>query len=270
METNVAFSQRTWDQVLGEFHQPETALYIDIGKPWYKTRFEDVLHIFSLLPTDTLKLAKVSNLEYQKIDWSFLEFSRYNDDNIFNDNYSLLKNGGYLADKSLRIEDELLAQSLTPLFFDYYRRYIPFLYGFYKIMKVHQTCSLDKKIPFLELYFSKFGNLDQCTFNKQLPFKDQTLINLLNECFDHYCANRKQNRYGNSMQHLKTSVKGIAEYLKIVSTLNMVDMDLVKFLEESFLFENYPRFKEIFEIADELFPLNHVSWVYTKAYQLVR
>ena len=72
------------------------------------------------------------------------------------------------------------------------------------------------------------------------------------------------------MQHLKTSVKGIAEYLKIVSTLNMVDMDLVKFLEESFLFENYPRFKEIFEIADELFPLNHVSWVYTKAYQLVR
>ena len=137
-------------------------------------------------------------------------------------------------------------------------------------MKVHHTCSLDLKVPYLELFFSSFGDIEHGVFNKQLPFKDETLLNLLNESFDQYCVNRVENRFGNSMQLLKTAVKGLAEYLKIISTLNMVDMDLVVFLEDSFLFENYPRYKEIFGIAKELFPLNNVSWVYTKAYQMVR
>lgn len=270
METNVAFNQRNWVQVLSDFNSPRTAVYIDVNKPWYKTRFKDFLHILSLLPVNQLKMAKVPYLEYQAINWSFLEFSRYNDDNIFNENSSLLQNGNFLAECYLRIEDPLLTQSLTPLFFDYYRRYIPFFYGFYKIMKVHHTCSLDLKVPYLELFFSSFGDIEHGVFNKQLPFKDETLLNLLNESFDQYCVNRVENRFGNSMQLLKTAVKGLAEYLKIISTLNMVDMDLVVFLEDSFLFENYPRYKEIFGIAKELFPLNNVSWVYTKAYQMVR
>ena len=59
--------------------------------------------------------------------------------------------------------------------------------------------------------------------------------------------------------------KALSEYLKIVSTVNYVDLDLIHFLHNAFLGKNFNVYSDLFAMDKEPNLLVNLSWTYTKA-----
>lgn len=270
IELNITSNPELWSWLLNQanvIEQPD--LDISIDKPWYYCEFPSYLRLLKFnLESD--KLDKLSSKVCEQIDWSFLKSNRYQNAEVFKEQNILLNNCDFLCqnNKVLKVEINTPESQLAQVVYDYYRRYIPFLYSFLKLIRVQQKLSLDIKLPVLDMFFSNFGNVNTGESKSNLPFDDDKLLTILRDRFTEYCILRSEKKFGRAISQLNDVIKGLAEYLKIITTVNYIDYELMHFLHTCFMGDRFEDYYNFFNTAEEEFLLNNLGWTYTKAFQI--
>lgn len=270
LEFNITSKTEFWNWVLTSSNlQMKKNLNISIDKPWFYAEFSDFLRLLDY-DLDTLDFTNFNRIDFNEIDWSFLKSNRYQNSEVFKEQNILLENPLFICDnkKILTGVIDSPAIHVAEIVYDYYRRFIPFLYSFLKLMRVQQVLSLEIKLPVIDMFFSNFGDIDTGEFNSSLPFDDEKLLLILKTCFTNYYNLRKENKFGRAFMQLSDLIKGIAEYLKIITTVNYIDFDLMSFLHNSFMSTKFEQYSSFFSAAGEEFLLDNLGWTYTKAFQI--
>ncbi|WP_180190261.1 hypothetical protein [Acinetobacter sp. YH01009] len=270
LEVNITAKPEMWSWLLQDVNlngKPHIA--ISSSDPWYYADFVTYLKLLNFR-LENLNFSKLDIKDFDQIDWSFLKSNRYQNAEVFKDQNILLNKPDFLCHNSkvLSVDINTSESQVAQLVYDYYRRYIPFLYSFLKLIRIQQKLSLEIKLPILDMFFSNFGNVDTGEFKRTLPFDDGKLISMLIDRFTEYCILRSEKKFGRAISQLNDVIKGLAEYLKIITTVNYIDYELMHFLHTCFMGDRFEDYYNFFNTAEEEFLLNNLSWTYTKAFQL--
>lgn len=282
-EINITSNPHLWDWLLIHTDlDKKEHIAIERAKRWHYTNFNQYLKLLNFNVTD-IQLTTISIEEFNKINWSFLKSNRYQDAEVFKDQIILLNEPKFVLEWPLAIKQDgtKTTSNLTQIVYDYYRRYIPFLYALVKLIRSQQKCSLELKIPVIDLFFSNFGCVKTNAFNSKLPFRDPKLITIIEDRFNEFCCLRAEDKFGRAISKMTDIIRGLAEYLKIITTVTYFDRDLIDFLHSAFMGDNFERYNIFFEetgdeecneffeeAGDEVFVLRDIGWTYTKAFQL--
>lgn len=270
-EINITSNPHLWDWLLGHTDlDKKVNIQIDRSQHWYHANFIQYLTLLNF-DINNRSYSTISSEEFNKINWNFLKSNRYQEAEVFKEQIILLNDPKFLLVWPLAIKPDgtQATLNLAQVIYDYYRRYIPFLYALVKLIRSQQKCSLELKIPILDLFFSNFGCIKTGVFNTNLPLRDPQLISIIEERFNEFCLLRAEDKFGRAITKMTDIIRGLAEYLKIITTVNFIDLDLINFMHSSFMGENFERYNTFFEEAgDEEFVLRNIGWTYTKAFQL--
>jgi hypothetical protein len=169
--------------------------------------------------------------------------------------------------KCVAINADVRDRKLAEVIYDYYRRFLPFFYSFIKLIRSTQRLSLERKFPVIDNFMSNFGDLSTGEFYSNIPFDDAELKRILKNGFEKYREHKSEQRFSRAIAELTPMFKALSEYLKIVSTVNYVDLDLIHFLHNAFLGKNFNVYSDLFALDKEPNLLVNLSWTYTKAFQ---
>lgn len=235
---------------------------IGVNVAWYKIHF--LSWIEQIYELKDLELKQLTSDDLNHVDWNFLKFHKFKGKSVFAGGNLIQPEKISLEHKKLR--DQIINQNIQRIFFDYYRRFIPFLCSFEKNLKSHMTGTIESKLPIIAMFFSSIGDISQKKIHSfVLDITEPQLKNILITEFETYCQNSLDFRP--AVTSLSKCLKAINEYIKIISTLNIIDYRSVVFLEQVFIC-NYENYKSIYDIWMERCLLKDLSWVYTKAYIL--
>lgn len=268
-QVNLAGTDQSWTNLLNHLDIDSHPEYnINKNQPWYYVNFVDYLRLLSF-DFETLNLNEVRAADYEWINWSFLKSNRLKDVEVFKDQTIYLHNPIFVTryPKCVEFNADERDRKLAGVVYDYYRRFLPFFYSFIKLIRSTQRLTLEQKIPVIDNFISNFGDLNTGEFYSNIPFDDQDLKNLLKNGFEKYKEFKSEQRYSRAIAELTPMFKALAEYLKIISTVNYIDLDLINFLHNAFLGKNFNVYSDLFAQDKEPNLLANLSWTYTKAFQ---
>jgi len=268
-QINLAGTDQSWTDLLNQLdidNHPECNIHKK--QPWYLANFFNYLRLLRF-DFEDLNLIAVRPADYELVNWSFLKSNRLNDVEVFKDQTIYLQNPVFVTQypKCVDINADEHDRKLAEVVYDYYRRFLPFFYSFIKMIRSTQRLTLELKLPVIDNFISNFGDLSSGEFYSNIPFDDHELKNLLKNGFEKYREYKSEQRYSRAIAELTPMIKALAEYLKIISTVNYIDLDLINFLHNAFLGKNYNVYSDLFAQDKEPNFLVNLSWTYTKAFQ---
>ena len=137
-ELNVAKDHALWQMLIStalnklENRKSE----ISPNAPWYLLNFTEYLRLLDF-KIDTVCKKPLNVVDYKNTDWSFLKSNRYQDSEVFKDQKILIKDPSFLCveEKCLVFKIDTNESYLAQVVYDYYRRFIPVLYSFLKVIQ---------------------------------------------------------------------------------------------------------------------------------------
>lgn len=266
-QVNLAGIDQSWTNLLNHLDIDSHPEYnIDKTQPWYLANFVDYLRLLNF-KFDELNLREIRAVDYDLVDWSFLKSNRLNGAEVFKDLTIYLQKPNFVTQypKCVPINADVRDRKLAEVIYDYYRRFLPFFYSFIKLIRSTQRLSLERKLPVIDNFMSNFGDLSTGEFYSNIPFDDAELKRILKNGFEKYREHKSEQRFSRAIAELTPMFKALSEYLKIVSTVNYVDLDLIHFLHNAFLGKNFNVYSDLFAMDKEPNLLVNLSWTYTKA-----
>lgn len=268
-QVNLAGIDQSWTNLLNHLDIDSHPEYnINKTQPWYLANFVDYLRLLNF-NFDELTLREIRAVDYDLVNWSFLKSNRLNNVEVFKDLTIYLQNPIFVTQypKCVPINPNVRDHKLADVIYDYYRRFLPFFYSFIKLIRSTQRLSLEQKLPVIDNFMSNFGDLSTSKFYSNIPFDDIDLKKILKNGFEKYREYISEQRFSRAIAELTPMFKALSEYLKIVSTVNYVDLDLIHFLHNAFLGKNFNVYSNLFALDKEPNLLVNLSWTYTKAFQ---